>query len=321
MSRLQQVTLIGSGVLGSQIAWHSAYKGKTVAVYDNAADAISRCRTAHDEYASIYLSELGAADTDIAAARARLTYTTDLAAALSRADLVIEAVPEIPEVKIGVYKEMAGLLPAHTLMATNTSTFVPSDFASATGRPEKFCALHFANKIWSANFAEIMAHSGSSKDTLTEVTEFAIEIGMVPIPLRKENHGYVINAWTLPLTNAAQTMVTNGISSPEDIDRTFMWLSGARVGPMGLADVVGMNTIYNVLAHWGRETGDAQMRANADYIKTNFLDKGWLGQQTGKGYYEYPDPAYQRADFLEVPDISEAQHIVSLILQSSPQSH
>jgi 3-hydroxyacyl-CoA dehydrogenase len=313
MSRLHQVTVLGSGVLGGQISWHCAYKGKTVVVYDIAADAIDRCRKAHEEYAAIYLSELGAGDTDIAAARERVTYTTDLAAAVFGADLVIEAVPEIPDIKIGVYKEMAELLPTHTLIATNTSTFVPSDFASATGRPDKFCALHFANKIWAANFTEIMAHSGSSKDTLIEVTEFAIEIGMVPIPLRKEHNGYVINAWTLPLTNAAQTMVTNGISSPEDIDRTFMWLSGARVGPMGLVDIVGMNTVYNVLAHWGRETGDAQMLANADYIKTNFIDKGWLGLQTGRGYYEYPDPAYQRAEFLEVPDVSEAQHIASLI--------
>jgi 3-hydroxybutyryl-CoA dehydrogenase len=313
MSRLHQVTVVGSGVLGSQIAWHSAYKGKTVVVYDIATEAIVGCRTAHEEYASIYQTELGVADANIAGARERLTYTTDLAAAVSRADLVIEAVPEIPDVKIGVYKEMAELLPSHSLMATNTSTFVPSDFATATGRPEKFCALHFANKIWAANFAEVMAHSGSSRETLIQVTEFAIEIGMVPIPLRKEHHGYVINAWTLPLTNAAQTMVTNGVSSPEDIDRTFMWLSGARVGPMGLADVVGMNTVYNVLAHWGRETGDSQMLANADYIKTNFLDRGWLGLQSGRGYYEYPNPTYQRADFLEVPDISAVPHIVALI--------
>jgi 3-hydroxybutyryl-CoA dehydrogenase len=313
MSRLHEVTLVGSGVLGSQIAWHSAYKGKSVTVYDISAEAIAQCQIAHDEYASIYRSEFLAADADIAAAKGRLTYTTDLAAAVSHADLVIEAVPEIMDVKLGVYKELAGLLPSRTILATNSSTFVPSDFASVTGRPAEFCALHFANRIWAANFVEIMAQPASSKETLTQVTEFSIEIGMVPVPLRKEHRGYVINAWTLPLTNAAQTMVTNGIASHEDIDRTFMWLSGAPVGPMGLVDMVGMNTVYNVLAHWGRETGDTQMLANADYIKTNLIDRGWLGLQTGRGYYEYPSPAYQRAGFLEVPDISQVEHIVSLI--------
>lgn len=315
MSGLNRLTLIGSGVLGGQIAWHSAFKGKTVVVYDIAHDAIERCRAGHDQYAAIYRSDLGATDADIAATRQRLTYTADLATAVAQADLVIEAVPEIPDVKTAVYKEMAELLPAHTLIATNTSMLVPSDFAAATGRPEKFCALHFANLIWTMNFAEIMAHPGSSKETLTEVTEFAVEIGMMPIPVRKEHSGYVVNTWFFPFMNAAQTLVTNGISTPEDIDRTFMVL-GAPMGPMGLADMVGMNTAYNVTSYWGRESGDAQMIANADYLKRNFLDEGWLGRQSGKGYYEYPNPAFQRPGFLDVPDISVVPHIVSLI---SPQ--
>ncbi|MEU5340428.1 3-hydroxyacyl-CoA dehydrogenase [Streptomyces sp. NPDC020766] len=315
MSRLDQVTVLGSGVLGGQIAWHSAFKGKTVTVYDIAPDAIERCRAAHDQYAAIYLSDVGADDADIAATRERLTYSTDLATAVSQADLVIEAVPEIPEVKTAVYKEMAGLLPPDALVATNSSTLLPRDFASDTGRPEKFCALHFSNLIWAMNFAEIMAHPGTSAGTLTEVTEFAIEIGMLPIPVRKEQNGYVVNTWLVPFLNAAQTLVTNGVATPEDVDRTFLY-TGARFGPLGMMDMVGMKTVYDVLSHWGRESGDAQMSANADYVKQNFLDHGLLGIQTGKGYYDYPDPAYQRPGFLDVPDISVVPDLVSLI---SPQ--
>jgi 3-hydroxyacyl-CoA dehydrogenase len=153
-----------------------------------------------------------------------------------------------------------------SLMATNSSTLRPSDFAAATGRPEKFCALHFANLIWANNYAEIMAHPKTSRETLTEVTEFAIEIGMVPIPVLKEHNGYVANSWVVPLLNGAQTLVTSGIAIPEDVDRTFMVI-GAPVGPLGLIDMIGMNTAYNVLSHWGRENGDAQMSANADYLK------------------------------------------------------
>ncbi|MFI1488275.1 3-hydroxyacyl-CoA dehydrogenase [Streptomyces sp. NPDC020747] len=315
MSRLDQVTVLGSGVLGGQIAWHSAFKGKTVTVYDIAPDAIERCRAAHDQYAAIYLSDVGADDADIAATRERLTYSTDLTTAVSQADLVIEAVPEIPEVKTAVYKEMAGLLPPDALVATNSSTLLPRDFASDTGRPEKFCALHFSNLIWAMNFAELMAHPGTSAGTLTEVTEFAIEIGMLPIPVRKEQNGYVVNTWLVPFLNAAQTLVTNGVATPEDVDRTFLY-TGARFGPLGMMDMVGMKTVYDVLSHWGRESGDAQMSANADYVKQNFLDHGLLGIQTGKGYYDYPDPAYQRPGFLDVPDISVVPDLVSLI---SPQ--
>ncbi|MET7727665.1 3-hydroxyacyl-CoA dehydrogenase [Streptomyces mirabilis] len=312
MSRLDRVAVLGSGVLGGQIAWHSAFKGKTVAVYDIAPDAIERCRAAHDQYAAIYLSDVGADDADIAATRKRLTYSTDLAAAVAQADLVIEAVPEIPEVKTAVYKEMAEFLPPDTLVATNSSTLLPRDFAQATGRPEKFCALHFSNLIWTMNFAEIMAHPGTSPATLTEVTEFAVEIGMLPIPVRKEQNGYVVNTWLVPFLNAAQTLVTNGIATPEDVDRTFLY-TGAKFGPLGMMDLVGMKTVYDVLSHWGRENGDAQMIANANYVKKNFLDHGRLGLQTGKGYYEYPDPAYQRPGFLDVPDISVVPDLVSLI--------
>ena len=312
MSSLDRLTVLGAGVLGGQIAWHSAFKGKTVAVYDIAPGAIDRCRAAHEQYAAIYLSDVGAGDADITATRQRLTYGTDLAAAVAEADLVIEAVPEIPDVKTAVYQEMAELLPPDTLVATNSSTLLPSDFAEATGRPDKFCALHFANMIWAMNFAEVMAHPRTSRQTLTEVTEFAVEIGMVPIAVRKEQNGYVANSWGVPLLNAAQTLVTNGIATPEDVDRTYL-LTGAKLGPFGMIDMIGMETCHNVLTHWGSVRGDAQMNANADYLKKNFLDHGLLGLQTGKGYYEYPDPAFQRPGFLAVPDISVVPDLVALM--------
>jgi len=312
MSSLDRLTVLGAGVLGGQIAWHSAFRGKTVAVYDIAQDAIDRCVAAHEQYAAIYRSDLGAGDADITATTQRLTYGTDLAAAVAEADLVIEAVPEIPDVKTEVYEEMAELLPPDTLVATNSSTLLPSDFAEATGRPDKFCALHFANMIWAINFAEVMAHPGTSRETLSEVTEFAVEIGMVPIPIRKEQNGYVANTWGVPMLNAAQTLVTNGIATAEDVDRTYL-LTGGRVGPFGMMDMIGMKTCYDVLSHWASITGDAQMIANADYIKTHLLDRGLLGLQGGKGYYEYPDPAFERPGFLAVPDVSVVPDLVALM--------
>lgn len=313
MSRLNKVTLLGSGVLGGQISWHSAYKGKTVRVYDIAEEALDHCRHMHDQYAAIYCADLGASGADIAATRARLTYSTNLAEAVAHTDLVIEAVPEIPEVKTSVYAEVAGLLPENTLVASNSSTFLPSTFAEATGRPEKFCALHFGNGIWDMNFAEIMAHAGTTRHTLTEITEFAIEIGMTPIPVRKEQNGYVVNTWTVALSNAAQTLVTNGISTHEDLDRSFMKF-GFPIGPFGMLDQVGMKTAHDILSYWGGVRGDAQMTANAEYIKKNLLDRGFLGVQAGRGYYSWPNPSFAAADFLDVPDISKVPEIVSLVM-------
>ena len=115
MSRIHHVTTLGSGVLGGQIAWHSAFRGKTVVAFDTSEEALSRCRAAHDQYAGIYKTDVGASDEAIAQTRGRLRYTSDLAAAVAQADLVIESVPEVPEAKTAAYRKMAPLLRENTL--------------------------------------------------------------------------------------------------------------------------------------------------------------------------------------------------------------
>jgi 3-hydroxyacyl-CoA dehydrogenase len=316
VSNLQKLTVLGGGVLGGQIAWHSAFMGKDVVVYDVGAEAIARCQGAHKHYADIYRADLGANDADLSETEARLSYTTDLKAAVAQADFVIEAVPEIVEVKNAVYSEMADLLPEHTLVATNSSTMLPRAFADITGRPDRYCALHFANLIWLMNMAEVMAHPTTSDETLTEVTEFAIEIGMVPIAVRKEQPAYVMNTLNGALAYAAQSLVTNGVSTPEDVDRVYMKMNpGAPAGPFGMLDIVGMRTVYNIFrSPWSQQNGDPrQMKANAEYIKTNFLDSGRLGLETGSGYYNYPDPEFQQPGFLDVPDVSNVADFVASV--------
>lgn len=312
-SGLEKFSMIGAGVLGGQIAWHSAFSGKQVVVYDINEEGLERCRAAQQMYANIYQKDLGASPEQIEQTRARLRFTCDLADAVAAADLVIEAVPEVPEVKISLYQQMAALLPDKTLIATNSSTLLPSQFAEYTGRPEKYCALHFANLIWALNLAEIMAHSGTAESTLSAVTAFAIEIGMVPIPVQKEQNGYVLNSWLSPLLQSALSLVANGVSTPEYVDRTYMIANRCSMGPCGMVDMVGMTTAYNIGMHWGTTNNDAQMLKNAAYIKKHFIDKGLMGLQTGAGFYSYPNPSYQAADFLAVPDISVVASLVKLI--------
>jgi 3-hydroxybutyryl-CoA dehydrogenase len=314
-SRLDRLTVLGAGVLGGQIGWHSAFKGKTVVIYDPFPEALQKAKVAHDTYAQVYEAQLGASGADISATRARLTLTGDLKAAVAQADFVIESVPEVPETKTRVYREMAGLLPPHTLVATNSSTLLARDFAEASGRPAKFCALHFANLIWALNLAEVMAHAGTARETLTAVTHFAIEIGMVPIPVQKEQHGYVLNSWFVPLLTAGISLVVNGVSTPEDVDRTFMITNrGCAMGPCGMIDMVGMKTAYDVSQHWGTLNNDAQMLRNAAYIKERFLDRGLQGLLGGEGFYRYPNPAYAAPDFLAVPDATVVPGLVERIM-------
>lgn len=309
---LTRLTVLGAGVLGSQIAWHSAFKGKDVTLYDLFPETLGKVRAAHDSYADIYRTQLGAGAAEIDAARGRLTYSSDLGASVSGADLVIEAVPEVPETKVAVYREMASLLAPHTIVATNSSTLLPRDFAEATGRPDRYCAMHFANLIWAFNLVEIMAHPGTSPQTLTAATRFAIEIGQVPIAVGKEQNGYVLNSWLVPLLTAGIALVANGVATPEDVDRTYMITNrGCGMGPCGIVDAVGMKTAYDISAYWGEVRGDTQMQANAAYLKQRFLDRGLQGMMGGEGFYRYPDPAYAAPGFLAVPEVSAAPEIAA----------
>jgi 3-hydroxybutyryl-CoA dehydrogenase len=313
-SHLDRLTVLGAGVLGGQIGWHSAFMGKTVVIYGPRPAALEKATIAHDALAHVYKAELGASDADIAATRARLTMSSDLESSVAHADFVIESVPEIPETKTQVYREMAALLPPHALVATNSSTLLARDFAEATGRPAKFCALHFANLIWRLNVAEIMAHPGTARETLTAVTHFAIEIGMVPIPVRKESNGYVLNGWFTPLLRAAAALVVNGVATPEDVDRTYMIVNrGCAMGPCGAMNMVGMKTCYDVAQYWGMVANDAQALRNAAFFKERFLDKGLQGMLGGEGFYKYPNPAYAAPDFLAVPDAAAVPALVDRV--------
>ena len=313
-SHLDTLTVLGAGVLGGQIGWHSAFKGKTVVIYDPFPEALQKAKLAHDTYTQVYQAALGASDADIAATRARLTLAGDLKAAVARADFVIEAVPEVPDIKTRAYRDMADLLPPRTLVATNSSTFLPRDFAEATGRPEKFCALHFVNLMWQRNLAEVMAHAGTAPDTLTAVTNFTIELGLVPIPVQKEQNGCVMNGWYVPLLTAAVSLVINGVARPEDVDRTFMIANrGCAMGPCGMADMVGMKTLYDGSSYWGTVRRDPELLKIAAYVKERFLDRGLQGMLGGEGFYRYPNPAYAAPDFLAVPDASRVPDIVARI--------
>jgi 3-hydroxybutyryl-CoA dehydrogenase len=312
---VERLTVLGSGVLGGQIGWHSAFKGKTVVIYDPFPDALANARAILQRYATIYAAQFEASEGDLAATRTRVRFSNNLADAVRDADLVIECVPEVPAVKTAVYRDMAPLLPSHTLVATNSSTLLPRDFAEATGRPDRFCALHFANLIWSVNLVEVMAHPGTSQETLTSALHFAIEIGQVPIPVQKEHNRYVLNSWLVPLMSAALTLVVKGVATAEDVDRTYMIANrGCRMGPLGMADVVGMKTIHDISSYWGAISGDRQSLENAAYIKARFLDKGLQGMQGGEGFYKYPDPSYAAPGFLAVPSAASIPELVARTL-------
>jgi len=297
MVDIKKVLIVGSGTLGGQIGFQCATHGFGTTMYDLRQDSLDACRASHEALADMFIAQRGKSKAEMDAALARISYSTDLEAASRDADLVSESVPEVPKIKADVYGLLNKYCPGHTIFTTNTSTLLPSQFAEATGRPAQFLALHFANEIWERNAAEVMGHPGTDPKIYALVVEFAKAIGMVPILLSKEQNGYVMNSLSIPWMMAGLSLIANDVSSSDDIDKTWM-ICLKSLGPCALMDIVGLETMYHVAHYWGDERDDAQLKKNAEYLKTHFVDKNKLGMKTGEGFYKYPNPAYEAAEFL-----------------------
>jgi 3-hydroxybutyryl-CoA dehydrogenase len=281
---LQNLTVLGTGVLGSQIIFQAAYSGKNVVAYDLSDEILDKLPARWEYLKPLYLRDLPDATPEkLDAAVARIRTSSDLADAVHDADIIIEAVPERLDIKQQIWEKVAAVAPEHTIFCTNSSTLLPSDIAPFTGRPEKFLALHFANEVWAKNTGEVMGHAGTDPEVFEAVAQFAEQIGMVPIRIRKEQPGYVLNSLLVPFLNAASRLLVRGVATPEDIDRTWKIATGAPAGPFEIYDVVGMMTPYNL----GKDSDDPEQREFAEYIKREYIDKGYLGKGSGRGFYAY----------------------------------
>ena len=283
MTELTNITVLGTGVLGSQIAFQTAYHGHPVVAYDISEEALAAAKERFLGLINTYEAEVeGAAGGKAQEAFDRIRLSADLADAVAEADLVIEAVPENPAIKQSTYEKLAAVAPEHTVFATNSSTLLPSDLMAATGRPDRFLALHFANRIWAMNTAEIMGTAQTNPEVYDRVVRFAEDIGMVPIAMKKEKAGYVLNSLLVPLLQAAGGLIAEGIADPETIDKTWRIGTGAPQGPMQIFDIIGLTTAYNVSM-----MGDETQQAFAKILKEDYIDQGKLGVATGEGFYRY----------------------------------
>ena len=317
---LRKVTIIGGGVLGSQIGLMSAYVGKEVTFWLRSEGSVARTKPKIERYSELMLNDLLAAKAlvgspmgkysyprglirdwsaataesiDALAARARENFANnihielDLAKALSDADVVIEAMAEEPQAKIAIYTDMKDLLPEKTVLLTNSSTLLPSTFAPYTGRPEKYLALHFANTIWKNNTAEVMGHPGTDPEIYRETVKFADEINMIPLQLHKEQPCYILNSMLVPFLSAAQALLATGVSDHETIDRTWELATGAPAGPFKILDIVGLETAYNI----NQMRPDAKTEGSVSNLIGKLLkekiDRGETGVNAGVGFYKY----------------------------------
>ena len=313
----QNVTLVGGGVLGAQIAFQSAFKGFHVTIWLRSEGSIGRTQPKIDLIRQSYLKELAglranlgnpsynyprgivdsmegldaakidALEKQVEEAYHSLKITLDLAEAVKDADLVIEAMAENLEQKRDIFQKMAPLLPEKTVLVTNSSTLLPSAMADATGRPEKFLALHFANEIWRFNTAEVMGQPKTDPKYYGQVVEFAKQISMIPLCLKKEQPGYILNSMLVPFLFSAESLAANDVADPETIDQTWRLATGAPSGPFRMLDVVGLTTAYNIaLMTPGADNPDSNAGKILAFLK-KYIDAGKTGMAAGEGFYKY----------------------------------
>ena len=244
------------------------------------------------------MKKRGATQKQVDDTFARLTYTTDLAAAVRDADLISESVPETMAIKESFWRDASRHAPAHTVFTTNTSTLTPSALAGFVDRPQKFLALHFAIGVWDSNIGEVMGHPGTDPTVFETLLKFAAEIGLVPIPIRKEQSGYIINSLLVPWCTAALDLLVRGVSDYESIDRTWMITMQSSMGPCGMMDRMGLGIVYHVAKLIGETTPNTRALESARYLDEGFIQKGRLGAASGQGFYNYPNPSYAQPGFI-----------------------
>ncbi len=286
---VQRVGIVGAGTMGREIALQVALAGLDTVIYDaspqqlDALPAILRKRIEP----LLNMGGKGLTQAQIDGVLGRLTITGNLAD-LADVDLISESVFEELAVKQAVWSQLGAICASHTLFTTNTSSLAPSSYAQATGRPDRFAAMHFHLPIELNRIVDVMTNGQTSVSTMDQVQRFVEQIGLFPIRIEKESPAYLFNAMLIGYMKEAIKLLVNGIGTREDIDRVWTSITGVGAGPFVSMDYVGIDTVWRIIQGYAEREQDQEMQKCADYLK-QMVDAGKLGMKTGSGFYDYPD--------------------------------
>jgi 3-hydroxybutyryl-CoA dehydrogenase len=294
---IDTVCIVGAGFMGAQIGLQCAVHGYRVWLVDTSEEALVQAARVHGLELERRVEKGRITALDKAGILDSIGLTTDLAEGVSAADLVIEAIPERLEVKREVFRRLDDLCPARTILATNSSSIRVSRIEDATRRPDKVLNLHFYGPVWERPMVDIQRGTQTSDATFEQGRAFVHSIGCTPLLVQRESTGFVFNRVWRAVKRECLHLVDDGVASFEDVDRAWMIFNGAPLGPFGLMDMIGLDVIRDIEQVYYGESGEE--RDAPPRLLLEKIERGELGVKTGKGFYEYPNPAFEDPSWLQ----------------------
>ncbi len=287
----RSVAVIGAGTMGWQISLQLASHGVVVRIYDRDFDVLHAAEARMRQEGTRLASE-GLLPASAAALGEVVQVAESLSDAVNGCWYVLEAVPERLEIKRALFGELSQLVPSDTILATNSSSFKSRHLVDVTAHPQRLMNNHFYNVPWKRSAVEIMSCGQTDPNLMSQVADFLRQCDLVPIVAQAESTGFIFNRVWHAVKRESLKVVAEGVATPEDVDRLWCLSMEADIGPFAMMDRVGLDVVLDIERHYAAESG------NADDAPPQFLvdmvEHGELGRKTGRGFYSYPKPSWER---------------------------
>jgi 3-hydroxybutyryl-CoA dehydrogenase len=283
MADIQSVAVIGAGTMGSGIAHVFARSGFQVALCDVEQRFLDRALGSIRTNLGREAAKGKLPESEIEPALNRITPTTDMET-LAATQLAVEAAPERFDLKSEVFRSLDRILPASAILATNTSSISITKLAALTRRPAQVIGMHFFNPVPVMALVEVVRGMATSAETFTAVRDLAVKLGKTPVEVN-DAPGFVSNRVLMPLINEAAFAVMEGVATPEAVDQVFKLGMAHPMGPLTLADFIGIDVCVDILRVLHEGFGEPKYYPCPLLIR--MTDAGWLGRKSGRGFYTY----------------------------------